>query len=198
MGFVTERRVIELLALGIVSVSGLVLLGQVLNLPWLTRFSADPSVDTKWATAIAGLSAGMSLFAGLRQLPDQLYWFGGIILGSMLAGFGNLFHLMGEEFQSVGAGVPSWFTLLGHALHVSVLLRLAQMSFDYVFTAGVAISLIGVSGFLGHVFDRPLMYGYVEGWSTAMAMPTSIMFIMLGAAVVTTYDTFGDLQHGNG
>ncbi len=49
---------------------------------------------------------------------------------------------------------------------------------------GWVIAIVGGIAIGGYVLDAPLLYYTVEGWSTAMAFHTAILFVLLGVGLI--------------
>ncbi len=83
----------------------------------------------------------------------------------------------------VAPGEPSVGTMLafitlGFAgmLHAMDWTRAARVS-------GVVVAVLGLVGALGHALGLPVLYWLVPGKSSAMALPTCVMFISAGMSV---------------
>ncbi len=49
---------------------------------------------------------------------------------------------------------------------------------------GWIVAIVGAIAIGGYVLDAPLLYYTVEGWSTAMAFHTAILFVLLGVGLI--------------
>jgi signal transduction histidine kinase len=94
---------------------------------------------------------------------------------------------VGGAVETTTPGRPSVATMLNFILIIlygifsmsnSVRLRQYAVWFGYTVTA------IGTVAVLGYVINLPSLYYSVEGWSTAMALHTSILFVMLGSGII--------------
>ncbi|MBW7956976.1 MAG: hypothetical protein H3C68_03705 [Deltaproteobacteria bacterium] len=80
-------------------------------------------------------------------------------------------------------GVPSIATMLDFilisALAIAVLFR--QRVLPWWFRSfGAFIALTGLSALMGYLLDMPRLYFFFPGLSGAMAIPTSILFVLIG------------------
>ncbi|MGB1318408.1 MAG: hypothetical protein ACPG5W_09385 [Flavobacteriales bacterium] len=74
---------------------------------------------------------------------------------------------------------PSWFTIVVFSLFIYC----TQCSTCAVKGGRIILGIAIASG-LGHATDCPLLYGYVEGLSTGLSAPTSLVALHLGAWMV--------------
>jgi nitric oxide reductase large subunit len=53
-----------------------------------------------------------------------------------------------------------------------------------LFVIGCIVTLIGIIAVGGYIINMPLLYYLVKGFSTAMALHTAILFVILGIGLI--------------
>ena len=91
----------------------------------------------------------------------------------------------GELVQTTAPGRPSIGTMISFVLvSIVALLSVAQKRVGiHIFFGGLFVVLLGGVSLLGYIVDNPVLYWTIENISTAMALHTSILFILIGVAV---------------
>ncbi|MBU1032386.1 MAG: hypothetical protein ABII13_01690 [Patescibacteria group bacterium] len=199
-----NERLIILLA-GIVTIVGLlVMLGWFLDVP-LLKSILPQWVTMKFSTALAFALSGITLYliflckrnsetahvllplSSLFILLLMLVLFLSVVFG-IKSGIEDLFvrEDAGAVYTTV-PGRPSIGTMIDFIL-------IALLGLTAVFKVkrhrmflrwgGGAISVIGVIAILGYVFNVPELYYTVENVSTAMALHTAILFVLIGLDLV--------------
>jgi signal transduction histidine kinase len=82
-------------------------------------------------------------------------------------------------------GMPSIPTAVSFLLIVGagVLILNNSKKLTYVRFSGYTIMIIGVVSFVGYLIEQPLMYYYVKGVNTGMAIHTGVLFTLMGFAL---------------
>lgn len=201
--------IVVLLGLLTAFIGGIVfVLGWWLGVDALT-FVLPGAVTMKPTTAASLLCLGL---ATLRCVPAAASlrnaWSGALTTtGSVLAGglhAGTLLeqalaiplgfdHLFAREAPgaalSVAPGVPSLFTsaatlALACGLMVATHSPSADLSRSALYRAGWVSMSVGVSALLGYGSGAPLLYGFIPGVSSAVAIHTAAALLALGLAQV--------------
>jgi hypothetical protein len=89
--------------------------------------------------------------------------------------------------QTAVAGRPSIPTM-GNFMAIACLGILAVMNFPYMhllrLCIGWVVSGTGCLAVIGYLVTMPVLYYYVPGVNTAMAMHTAILFVLLGVSLI--------------
>jgi hypothetical protein len=188
----------------LVTAAGLaVMAGWVLDIGVLKSIRAG-WVSMKFVTAIAFVLSGVTLYflARVREgafdeaqvaLPLTALMiallmgllFFSTVLG-MHTGIEDLFVKDSGDARSVAPGLPSLPTM-GNFLLVALAAILALLSPARLLlilrAIGISIGAIGALAALGYVFGVPLLYYYIEGLNSAMALHTALLFVLLGTGL---------------
>ena len=201
----TNLKISRALAI-IVALTGVVVIfGWLMNIPVLT--SVLPHwVTMKFSTALCFFFSGVTLFlitnavVGRQEISRVTIpiGVGGILLlmASLLAstllgvriGIEDLFVEEKEgAIMTTTPGRPSVGTMIDFILVAiaGILTMLNPEKFRPVIQKlGWIVGPIGAVALVGYVLDMPGLYYHWEGFSTAMAIHTAILFVMLGAGLV--------------
>ena len=187
----------------VVSITGIVVMaGWVFDIPVLKSILPH-WVTMKFSTALCFFLSGMILWLLSSLLKKQsdvvqvllpapsfvILMVMGLLLASSFLGIrSGIEDLFVKE--SVGAvmtttpGRPSagtmvCFVLIGFSGLGSVFRLHTQV--PWIFKGvGTVITVLACLALLGYAFSWPVLYYSVEGWSTAMAFHTALLFLMLG------------------
>lgn len=90
-----------------------------------------------------------------------------------------------EAVKTTLPGVPSIPTIINFLLVVAVGMISLNNSYNLrpIRYIGYAILAVGAVSLIGHLSGQPLLYYYVENISTAMAIHTAILFVLIGYAL---------------
>lgn len=190
---------------GLVSGLGmLVMLGWFLDIPALKSVSPD-WVTMKFATAFSFVLSGAMIYCVGRIARGDRAWaqvlLPGLVLMILLlmvslltaaalhvdVGMAELFvRESAGAVQTVQPGRPSTVTMICFTLIAAVGLvamfvpagkpRLWKIT-------GAALCLSGAAALLGYALGEPALYYYWKNLSTAMAMHTALLFMLVGAAL---------------
>lgn len=196
-------NVINVIAQCIMAYSVLVMVGWITgNIIWTSVF--DDTVTMKFSTAIGFFCSGLIILLSNQSLQGRhkfsltflpapclflaLLMFSLIIslLVGIKTGVENLF--VKEDVSAIFTiypGRPSLVTLFNFVLILIagfvVMLRPKGVK-RYMLTIGLIVLLTGGIGLLGYMLHVPLLYNVIEGYSTAMAFNTAVMFVLNGTA----------------
>jgi hypothetical protein len=162
-------------------------------------------VSMKFSTAIAFAASGVSLFYIVRTLEGEfdmaqivlsmttltITLLMGVMFFSAVfgipTGIENMFDKEIGEIKSVAPGRPSVPTMLNFlmmALAAILTLQHPARLKPKLKTIGILMGLIGSLAAMGYLFNAPLLYYYLAGVNSAMALHTALLFTILGTALV--------------
>ena len=165
-------------------VCSLVFVGYFVESKLLTALGQD-KVTMKAVTAYLFLaSAASQLWSkyhkewGVFIMTTSAYVFSSYIINEAKPTFLPIFENTANF--SLDGDVPSWGTVLCFFTYgtYSLLGKLWMVR---------VIFLMGLMGMLGHVFDVQVMYYYIDGYSTGMAINTSGLFILISISAYLNY-----------
>ncbi|HRZ86321.1 MAG TPA: hypothetical protein P5287_00750 [bacterium] len=196
-----KRLVARDLALAVILAGIIVAAGWVFGIPALT--SIHPQLVTmKFSTAVSFVLSGVILLCVVSfasRFSDWILFADAtavillaLIMGSLLlssfAGVVTGIESLGivEDAKAIHTtvpGRPSLLTmtafLLVAAEGIAVLLAPRAVSLRRL--CGAAVLLAGAAAVLGYLLGIPALYGEIPGKSTAMALHTAVLFMLLGA-----------------
>jgi hypothetical protein len=182
----------------------MVMAGWLLNIPILTRIS--PSwISMKFSTAVAFVASGVTLFFLVRAREGK-FEIAQIVLSitsliiSMLMGvmfFSGMFGIQtGVEnlvvkdpggARSVVPGMPSVPTMVDFLLiALAAILTIVNPTGHLLKLKliGVMVGATGACAIAGYILKAPALYFYIANASSAMAMPTALLFILIGTGLL--------------
>lgn len=163
----------------IVAIGGAAIIGWLVGHDLLYTYF-DGHVSMKYKTAMAAILSALVVIANRRwRRWPVLALFG--LLSSLVVRYielqvGLIMPVPTDQVQTVFHNFPSLFTIAIFGLF----LYCTQCA-DCAVRGGTWILCISILAFLGHVLEWPLLYGYYEGVSTGMAVPTAVVGLHLGA-----------------
>jgi hypothetical protein len=197
----TMKTVTKVLSLIICAEGLAVIAGWLIDIPWLKSISSA-WISMKFSTAIAFVLSGISLYFIARAQEDGfeiaqivlsttsliIAILMGLLLFSGLfgiqTGVESLFVIDPGGIDSVVPGRPSVPTMVNFLLvaTAAILTILNPAGLVPKLKAiGVIIGALGSLAVIGYIFNAPILYYYVAGMNSAMAMPTALLFVFLGA-----------------
>jgi len=200
-GKINNNQIVKVLA-GIVIITGIiVMLGWFLDIAVLKSILPN-WVTMKFTTALSFFLSGIVLF--LIAKHNERYNETAEIMLPILALIILMIMvtLLASSFLSIHTGIEDLFVKEAEGAVKTttpgrpsmgtmvdfILIALAGMLFafepknmkKYFGKIGIAIGIIGGAGILGYIINEPLLYYTIEGWSTAMALHTAILFTLIG------------------
>ena len=187
-----------------VTVAGLaVMAGWIFDIGALKSIS-PAWISMKFSTAIAFVASGVTLYFLARAREGEfekaqmalsitsliislimgLLFFSDIF--GVKTGIEDLFIKDTDRVQSVVPGMPSAPTMINFMLvalaAITTLLNSANLV-EKLRIIGIIIGTIGALSVAGYIFNAPLLYYYIEGINSAMALHTSLLFILFGVGL---------------
>lgn len=199
-----NNKITRILAIIVIAGGILVTIGWFFNIDVLK--SVSPAwVTMKFSTAISFICSGVTLYfisraregkSGIAQIAIPttgliIFLFVTTVLISYLTGLQHgieeLFIKERDPILTTSPGRPSVPTMVNFIL--IVLAGIFSMSDSaklkkLVFWIGLILAGGGGLSIIGYVVNAPLLYYYVEEWSTAMALHTGILFVMMGVGLI--------------
>jgi hypothetical protein len=102
-------------------------------------------------------------------------------------GIENLFVQDTGDEKSVAPGLPSVPTMINFlliALAGIITIVNPAGTLPKLKTIGVMVGAIGITAVLGYVFNAPLLYYFIPGVNSAMALHTALLFMVLGTGLL--------------
>ena len=157
----------------------LVMTGHILDINWVTKVDYR-FVTMKFATAFMFFVSGVALLSRDSHLFVVLATLVGAVIASMInCGAECIFPQFDDSiFQSVVTGFPSYATLLCFGLISLYPFRGMRSHVGHFLVTISGIALVG------YILKAPVLFYYVEAYSTAMAIHTAIFFLIIGGIIV--------------
>lgn len=197
----------ELLAIAVSLAGSLVMLGWIFDIGVLKSIRPE-WVTMKFSTAFSFFCSGIILHYTARLRFKQPSLAFAILPAATLCIALTMFTLLAstlfdvyvgiealfvrEELDAVetvlpgrpSVGTMTAFMLIASAGIISMLepVRLPQQ----LFALGCLIFVVGLLAVIGYIFDVPILYYYVQegGFSSAMALHTALLFMLLGIGLI--------------
>ena len=190
----------------IVSIIGfLVVLAWLLGInEWTTILPQLPSM--KFTTAVSFVFSGLVILSIAIWTQNQSVQFVQILLPASTfvivlfmatisaslflgipTGIENLLTTGNATLAVNSSARPSDATIVNFFL-IAIVAFMTMSTFSRISSAyyviGIIVSVIGALAIAGFITNQPLLYYSIEGLSSAMAIHTSILFVMLGISLV--------------
>lgn len=200
-------RTTKLLGILVALVGAAVMLGWVFDIGVLKSIRPD-WVTMKFSTAFCFFMSGITLYYIACLCSDQPSFAYAVLPAALLCIALTMFTLLAstlfdiyvgievlfikervDAVETVMPGRPSVGTMLAFMLIVfagiTAMLKPANLSL-YLAVLGMGIFLSGLSAAIGYAVDAPLLYFYIQegGLSSAMALHTAILFMLIGIGLV--------------
>ncbi len=200
-----NNKIVGTLAIIVMLVAISVIIGWFFNIPILTSILPQ-WVTMKFTTALSFLMSANILYIVSKHKKEEsdiaqiillvssttVFLIMGILLLSILmgirTGIEDLFVQEAEgAVKTTVPGRPSAGTMVNFILiaiaGILAMFNPANLK-KYFLGFGWIISVVGVLAILGYIIDVPLFYYTLEGWSTAMAFHTAVLFTLLGIGFI--------------
>jgi len=183
----------------------MVIIGWIFNISLLK--SIMPGwVSMKFDTAIAFILSGITLYFIVRAVEGEfdkaqvvlsitsliiVLLMGTLFFSALLeirTGVEDLFiKEAAGTIKTVTPGRPSVPTMLNFILIASAGI-LTTLNPDNLRSKlkiiGVIVGLIGALAIIGYIIDVPILYYYIEGINSAVALNTAVLFVLLGIGLL--------------
>lgn len=200
-----NKNTAKLLSLIVVLSGALVLAGWVFDIPVLKSIS-PAWISMKFDTALVFLLSGFTLYyiaraeEGAYDLAQVAIFittliimlFMGVLFFSTLFGIHtgaeDLFFKEGQDtVKTVVPGRPSVPTMVNFLLialaGILTMIKAQSLQFRLRLIGGLVV-LIGLIAVFGYILNVPVLYYYIAGINSAMALHTAVLFILLGSGLL--------------
>ncbi len=198
-------KITEVLGI-IVFLSGLVvMIGWILDIDILKSI-LPIWVTMKFSTALCFFLSGITLYfiassqekgLGIAQVVLPITILGILLFMATLlisvfigirTGVEDLFVREAEgAVKTTTPGRPSVGTMINFILMATAgiltMLNITRLKVKLL-TIGRIVAVIGGVAIIGYIFNAPVFYYTIEGFSTAMALHTAILFVLLGIGLI--------------
>lgn len=198
------KNIVKVLSI-VVAISGAVVMaGWVFDIRILKSISPD-WISMKFGTAIAFVASGITLYFIARAKEGafdqaQVVLFVTSLTIILLMGtlfFSTLFgiHTGAEDLfvkelnlseKTIVPGRPSLPTMVNFILialaGILTTLNLKKLQ-PKLKIIGLAVGMTGAAAIAGYIINAPLLYYFIEGVNSAMALHTAILFVLIGAGL---------------
>jgi len=201
VGITMSKLLIKVIAYLVTAAGLTVMLGWILDINLVTSLSPD-WVSMKFSTALAFVLSGTTLYFLVRAQEGEfekaqvalsitslmLALLMGLMFFSALfgvqTGIEELVIRDPGDMRTVAPGRPSLPTMLNFILialaAVLAILNPAKLKAQLRIIGGL-MAAIGTVAVIGYLFNAPLLYYYLAGINSAMALHTALLFVLLGA-----------------
>jgi len=198
-----KYNIVKILATIVIGIGAMVIIGWVFDIQVLK--SVSPSfVTMKISTAISFLMCGLIIylmneikhknsdFAKMFLVVPMLviiFFMVTFLISSIYGtriGIEDMFIKETEAIRSVTPGRPSVATITSFIAVViaSLLLTFRPLKNKSFFIIGNIIIATNSLSLIGYASGLSFLYYEIEGWSTAMALHTSIAFVITGTSMI--------------
>lgn len=162
-------------------ISSAALIGWLINKPILYSFDSG-DISTKSITALCGIIAAYGISFSTKYSRTQIGYILLAVVLSIILQFIAVFIGYSPELYEFEAFInyfPSWYTVLMYTLF-----GVAILEKDQSVSVSILVMIICIFALVGHAIDVPILYGYIHGISTAMAIPTALSGAILSLAEI--------------
>lgn len=197
-----DNKTLARILAGIVTLGGIIVMfGWFLDIPILTSILPQ-WVTMKFSTALSFFLSGITLYfiveviEGKEELPETVISVTVLLILALMAsllasvlvgvksGIEDLFvKEAADAVRTTTPGRPSVGTMASFILMATAGILSITNSENiqkYSKRIGITIGILAIIALIGYMFNVPLLYYTVEGWSTAMAIHTALFFLLLG------------------
>ncbi len=204
MKLLSRRKLSRIIACVSICVSLIVCIGWILDIPTLESFIPN-AVTMKFSTAISFIFSGITVYfiskynegkTGIAQIAVPvsgfvIFLFMATLLAANILGISSgieqLFIRENQDaIKTSIPGMPSLLTMVNFILIIITgVLTFSESKLRKIITPiGYIVSTIGIISIVGYVINQPSLYYYIVGISSGMAIHTSILFTILGIAII--------------
>ena len=198
----TKSRFVKFLSFFVAIVGILVIIGWIFDIGMLKSVLPN-TVEMKFVTALCFIAGGIVLYSAAEEQPEDSFVIQAILPAAILliltlmatllitSLFGisttidNLF--IKEQVGAINTVAPGRPSIVSMINFVFVALSGALISLGYrkyLWWFGSLVSITGGVAVLGYIVNRPILYYLIVGRTTAMALNTAILFIVIGFGFV--------------
>jgi hypothetical protein len=199
-----SRRFVKTLSLFVTAAGLAVMGGWIFDIEVLKSLSPT-FVSMKFSTAVAFAASGLSLYFIVRVLEGEfdtaqvvlsltsltITLLMGLLFCSTVisipTGIEHLFIQETGEVKTALPGRPSVPTMINFLLMAGAAILTLQHParlLPKLKFIGIIIGLTGSLAAMGYLFNAPLLYYYIAGVNSAMALHTALLFVILGTGLL--------------
>ncbi|MBI4131974.1 MAG: HAMP domain-containing histidine kinase, partial [Nitrosarchaeum sp.] len=192
----------------------IVCIGWILDIPSLKSIIPN-EVTMKFSTSISFIFSGLTIYfisrynegkTGIAQIVVPVssfivFLFMATLLTAYIFGITSGIEQLfirenSDAVKTSHAGMPSFPTTVNFILIiVAGIFAFSESRLKkWVTPIGYVISTIGIIAIVGYVVNQPALYYYIDNVSSAMAIHTSILFVILGIALILSRNNM-TVQH---
>lgn len=184
------KKITNIISIVIFCIALLAVIGSVMQIPILTSWGTN-FVSMKFVTAISITLSTLSLliithspFHSLRILPISLESVSlSLMAYTVISRNAILSTISDTTSYTVAPQVPSIGTLSAIILLFIVGILYTKDMIKIIRRCGAILAMLGLIAVFGYIIGNPSLYFYIENISTAMALNTSICFVLLGVGL---------------
>lgn len=160
-------------------------------------------VEMKFVTALSFIAAGIILYSVAEERQESSFVVQTILPAAILTILILMATLFVASVFGIGTSIDSSFIKEpAGAVHTVIpgrptmptmfsfiLIAIAGILFSFgfrkqLFPLGVSVAIIGGIAVVGYIINRPLMYYFIAGKTTAIAFNTAILFVVIGIGFI--------------
>ena len=199
-----EIKIAKLLAILVFGIGVIVTIGWIFNIQSLEEVLPN-MVNMKFSTAVSFICSGVILYFISKMQGGKLGVGEIVIAASGMVIFLFMVTLLVSNITGIYTGIERLFVKEIHDEHTAVMGRPSiPTMIDFImivlagifslsnyvkfkkisFWIGLTILVSGNISLIGYVVNLPILYYYVSGWNSGMALHTSALFVLSGAALM--------------
>ena len=210
----SSSKLSQIIACVSICIGLIVCIGWILDIPSLKSIIPN-EVTMKFSTSISFIFSGVTIYfisrynegkTGIAQIVVPIssfivFLFMATLLTAYVFGITSGIEQLfvrenSDAVKTSHAGMPSFTTTVNFILIIVA----GMFSFSesrlkkWVTPIGYIISTIGIIAIMGYVVNQPSLYYYIDNVNSAMAIHTSILFVILGIALILSRNNI-TVQH---
>lgn len=197
-------RISQVISCVTICIGLIVCVGWILDIPFLTSIIPN-AVTMKFSTSISFIFSGITIYfiskynegkIGIAQIAVPISGFVVFLFMATLlttyifgitSGIEQLFvQESSDAIKSSLPGMPSFPTMVNFILIIIAgMFAFSESKLRKLITPiGYIISTIGIIPIVGYAINQPILYYYIDHVNSGMAIHTSILFTVLGIALI--------------
>lgn len=210
----SSSKLSQIIACVSICIGLIVCIGWILDIPSLKSIIPN-EVTMKFSTSISFIFSGVTIYfisrynegkTGIAQIVVPIssfivFLFMATLLTAYVFGITSGIEQLfvrenSDAVKTSHAGMPSFTTTVNFILIiVAGMFAFSESRLKkWVTPIGYIISTIGIIAIMGYVVNQPSLYYYIDNVNSAMAIHTSILFVILGIALILSRNNI-TVQH---
>lgn len=203
MKLLSGRKLSQIIACMSIYIGLIVCIGWILDISSLKSVIPN-AVTMKFSTSISFIFSGIAIYflskytEGKTDIAKIVIPISSLVVFLFMATI-FIAHIFGstsgieqlfikensDAIKTSFPGMPSFATMVNFILILLSMFVFFESRLKKLFTPiGCTISIIGIISIIGYVVNQPILYYYIDNVSSAMAIHTSILFTVLGIALI--------------